>query len=510
MKHGPEKSDAPIVARKPTNVPGQPGTEPVERRGAAEGNAGQGATLRVQDRGCVPDGLARVRQAAKERKEERFTSLLHHVTAGRLAESYRSLKRRASPGVDGVDWATFGEDLEARLADLHERVHRGAYRPQPSRRTYVPKPDGRQRPLGVATVEDKVLQGAVVRVLDEIYEADFLGFSYGFRPGRSQHDALDALAVGICRKRVNWILDADIQAFFDTISHERLLALVERRIGDRRIIRLIRKWLRAGVLEDGVWSASEQGTPQGAVISPLLANIYLHYVFDLWALDWRQSRARGDVIIVRYADDIVVGFQHRDEAERFMADMQRQFEQHSLTLHPTKTRLIEFGRYAAERRRARGEGKPETFDFLGFTHIAGRDRRGGFQLKRKTRRDRQRARVQAIKEELNRRRHASVAEQGRWLGRVLRGYFNYHAVPNNLGALRQMLSDVRRLWWQALRRRSQKDRTTWKSLYRLAKQWLPTPETLHPWPEQRFDRQHPRWEPGAGKPLAGFCAGGAG
>lgn len=509
MMHGPEKSGAPIVAEKPANAPAEPGGESVERRGAAEGNASQASVRRVQNRESMPSGVERVRQAAKERKEERFMALLHHVDVAALRAAYFALKRDAAAGVDGVTWRDYGRELDARLEDLHGRVHRGAYRAQPSRRSYIAKPDGRQRPLGIAALEDKIVQGAVVRVLNAIYEEDFLGFSYGFRPGRSQHDALDALATGIMRRKVNWILDADIRSFFDTVSHEWLIRFVERRVADRRIIRLIRKWLRAGVLEDGVWAESPEGTPQGAVISPLLANIYLHYVLDLWAQGWRQTRARGDVIIVRYADDVVVGFQHRAEAERFVTELRQRLEQHNLTLHADKTRLIEFGRYAAERREMRGQGKPETFDFLGFTHIAGRDRRGAFQLKRKTRRDRKRARLRAIKGKLRMLWHVPVSEQGQWLGRVVRGYFNYHAVPTNERALRSFLGDVRRLWWQALRRRSQADRTTWAAFDRLAAGWLPKPVILHPWPDARFDRHHPRWEPGAVVPLAGFCAGGA-
>jgi RNA-directed DNA polymerase len=509
MMHEPEKSDASVVAMKPTNASGPPGGEPVEPRGAAEGNAGQASMRRVQNRESMPSGVERVRQAARERKEERFTALLHHVDVAALRAAYHALKRDAAAGIDGVTWQDYSWELDARLEDLHGRVHRGAYRAQPSRRTYIAKPDGRQRPLGIAALEDKIVQRAVVRVLNAIYEEDFLGFSYGFRPGRSQHDALDALAAGLTCRKVNWILDADTRAFFDTVSHDWLIRFVEQRVADRRIIRLIRTWLRAGVLEDGVWAESPEGTPQGAVISPLLANIYLHHVRDRWAQDWRRTCARGDVIIVRYADDVVVGFQHRADAERFLAGLRQRMEQHNLTLHPDKTRLIEFGRYATERRRARGQGKPETFDFLGFTHIAGRDKRGAFQLKRRTRRDRKQTRLRAIKGKLKALRHARVAEQGQWLGQVVRGYFNYHAVPTNLHTLRSFLGDVRRLWWQALRRRSQDDRTTWARFNRLAASWLPKPVLLHPWPDARFDRKHPRWEPGAVIPLAGFCAGGA-
>jgi RNA-directed DNA polymerase len=510
MMYEPEKSGDPIVAMKPTNAAGRPAGEPVEPRGKAEGNTVQADTCRTQVRESVPQGLERVRQAARQRNGERFTALLHHVDEAALHAAYLGLKRDAAAGIDGVRWQDYGTELALRLHDLHDRIHRGAYRARPSRRVYIPKPDGRQRPLGIAALEDKIVQSAVARVLNAIYEEDFLGFSYGFRPGRSQHDALDALATGILRKKVNWVLDADIRAFFDTVDHERLIGFVEQRIGDRRIVRLIRKWLKAGVLEDGVLAESPEGTPQGAVISPLLANIYLHHVIDLWAHQWRQRHARGDVIIIRYADDMIFGFQHKAEAEQFLAALRQRLEQHGLSLHPDKTRLLEFGRYAAERRWERGQGQPETFDFLGFTHIAGRDRRGAFQLKRKTRRDRKRTKLRAIAQDLRRRWHQPAPEQGRWLGRVVRGYFNYHAVPGNLSALRGFLGEVRRLWWRALRRRSQKDRTSWATLDQLAQTWLPRPTTLHPWPDARFARHHPRWEPGAVIPHAGFCAGGAG
>jgi group II intron reverse transcriptase/maturase len=364
----------------------------------------------------VSPGLARVRQAAKERSKERFTALLHHVDEELLRWSYEQLEKDAAAGVDGLTWADYGEGLQARLADLHGRVHRGSYRAQPSRRQYIPKPDGRQRPLGIAAVEDKIVQRAVVEVLNAIYEEDFLGISYGFRPGRSQHDALDALAVGIERTAVSFIVDADIASFFDTVDHEWMIRFVEHRIGDTRIVRLIRKWLKAGVMEDGEVKASEVGTPQGAVISPLLANIYLHYVFDQWATQWRQRHARGNVTIVRYADDIVVGFAYRSDAERFRAAMRDRLGQFGLTLHPVKTRLIEFGRFAAANREQRGVGKPESFDFLGFTHICARTRKGRFFVKRKSRRDRMRAKLVAIKEELRRRRHEAVDAVGRWLG----------------------------------------------------------------------------------------------
>jgi group II intron reverse transcriptase/maturase len=383
----------------------------------------------------MPQGLDRVRQAAKQGKKERFTALLHHVTVDLLKDAYSWLKRDAAPGVDGLTWQKYGADLEANVVALHERVHRGGYRALPSRRKFIAKPDGRQRPLGIAALEDKIVQRAVVEVLNAVYEEDFLGFSYGFRPGRGQHDALDALAAGIGRKKVNWILDADVAGFFDSVSHEWLVRFVEHRIGDERVIRLIRKWLQAGVMEDGTVTPTVAGTPQGAVVSPLLANIYLHYVFDLWANRWRHRPARGQVIIVRYADDIVIGFEHKTQAEKFLADLRMRMERFALSLHPEKTRLIEFGRFAALNRVKKGLGKPETFNFLGFTHICGRSARGRFVLMRKSRRDRLRAKLRAIKEELWRRLHLPIPQVGKWLGQVVRGYFNYHAVPTNTDSL---------------------------------------------------------------------------
>lgn len=497
MKHGREKSDPFVVALKPANRPGQSGAESVERRQGAEGNAVKSHGCRTPSRESLHTGLDRVRQAARERKKEKFTALLHHVTVELLREAYGWLKRRAAPGVDGLTWKQYEQDLEASLIDLHARVHRGAYRALPSRRHYIAKADGRQRPLGIAALEDKIVQRALVEVLNAIYEEDFLGFSYGFRPGRGPHDALDALATAITRMKVNWIVDADIASFFDRVSHQWLVRFVEHRIGDRRVIRLIRKWLKAGVMEDGVMKPTEEGTPQGAVISPLLANIYLHYVFDLWAQRWREHQAQGQVIIVRYADDIVVGFEHEAQAQAFLVDLRQRMEQFALTLHPEKTRLIEFGRCAAQNRARRGLGKPETFNFLGFTHICGRSRRGGFQLKRKTRRDRMRTKLREIKEALRRRMHDSIAQQGLWLRQVVGGYFNYHAVPTNSRSLSAFRHHVTDLWRRTLRRRSQKDRTTWARMLQLAQEFLPAPRILHPWPDTRFAVTHPRWEPGA-------------
>ena len=497
MMNGREKSDSAIVAMKPANKAGRPAAEWVERRAGTKGNTDQPRTPRAQNRSGVSQGLERVRQAARQRKKERFTALLHHVTVDLLRESFYALKRKAAPGVDGLTWPDYEAELEDNLQDLHARVHRGAYRALPVRRRYIPKPGGKQRPLGIAALEDKIVQRAVVVVLNAIYEEDFLGFSYGFRPKRSQHDALDALAVGICNTPVNWILDADIRSFFDSVSQEWLVRFLEHRIGDQRIIRLVRKWLKAGVLEEGEWSVSETGTPQGAVASPLLANVYLHYVFDLWAERWRRREATGNVIMLRYADDIVVGFQHEADARRFWDAMRVRFEQFSLALHPDKTRLLEFGRHAAAKRKQRGLGKPETFTFLGFIHICGKSRRGAFQLQRKTRGDRMRAKLQEIKVQLRQRMHDPIPVQGRWLKQVVTGFFAYYAVPTNakaLGAFRHYVTDR---WRRTLRRRSQKDGLTWERIRKIADAWLPQPRILHPWPDQRFAVTHPRWEPSA-------------
>jgi group II intron reverse transcriptase/maturase len=462
---------------------------------------------RTPGRESMSHGLDRVRQAAK-RKDVKFTALLHHLDVELLRSAHGWLRKEASPGVDGVTWAAYGEGLERKLTDLHDRIHRGAYRAQPSRRVYIPKPDGRERPLGIAALEDKVVQRALVEVLNAIWEEDFLGFSYGFRPGRGQHDALDALAVGIGQRKVNWILDADIAGFFDAVSHDWLVRFVEHRVGDRRVVRLIRKWLKAGVMEDGRVTPGEVGTPQGAVISPLLANIYLHYVFDLWAKQWRKRHAHGNIIMVRYADDIVVGFEHQADAGRFWEDMRARLAEFALTLHARKTRLIEFGRHAAANRRACGLGKPETFNFLGFTHISGHSRRGGFQLKRKSRSDRVRAKLQVVKEELRRRMHQTIDEQGAWLRRVVTGFNAYHAIPTNAAALGDFRFNVTNIWRRTLNWRGQKGKVTWQRMTVLQNRWLPKPRITHPWPSVRFAVKHPRREPGAGIPPAGICAGG--
>ncbi len=486
--NGPEKSDERVVPTKPPNNAGSSAAEEVEGRRSAKGNTeGQNAS-RTQRRTHAPSALDRVRESARRDRKGRFTALLHHVTIDRLREAYLALQRKAAAGVDDVTWNEYGRDLEARLVDLHARVHRGAYRAKPSRRVYIPKLDGRQRPLGIASLEDKIVQRALVEVLNAIYEVDFLGFSYGFRPGRSQHHALDALAMAIQTKKVNWVLDADIRGFFDSIDHGWMVKFVEHRIADKRVLRLIQKWLAAGVLDDG-WLATEQGTPQGATISPLLANVYLHYAFDLWVQQWRRRVARGEVVVVRYADDFVMGFHHEDDAIRFRVDLQKRLERFGLEVHPGKTRLIEFGRFAARDRRVHGKGKPETFDFLGFTHICGKKRSGDFLLLRRTSKTRMRAKLKMIRKELLRRRHLPVPAQGQWIEAMVRGYFAYHAVPTNAKRLDGFRTEIVRAWHHALRRRSQRSRTNWERTNRLARRWLPSPQVLHPYPAVRFDER---------------------
>jgi group II intron reverse transcriptase/maturase len=412
--------------------------------------------------------------------------LLHHVDFNRLWKAYWAIRPEAAPGVDGVTWQDYGQDLEGNLRDLLARVHSGAYRASPSRRVYIPKADGRQRPLGIATVEDKVLQRAVVEVLNAIYEEDFLGFSYGFRPGRSPHDALDALAAGITTKKVNYVLDADISDFFTKLDHAWLQKFLEHRIADRRVLRLIQKWVNAGVIEDENWTETLEGAPQGASASPLLANVYLHYVFDRWARQWRRQHARGDMVVTRFADDFVVGFEHLGDAKQFERDLRSRFAKFNLELHPEKTRLIEFGRFAAQNRAERGLGKPETFDFLGFTHFCGKTKDGRFWLRRITIAKRMRAKLRALKEELLRRRHLPIPVQGRWLASVVRGHLAYYAVPGNIDALSAFRDEARRLWREALRRRSQRSRLTWERMGRLSTRWLPPARIVHQHPVARF------------------------
>ena len=492
MMNGQGKSDLGIVAVKPTNKAGRPGAESVEPRPGTKGNAEQQRMHRTQSRARMSPSLNRVRTAARLRKKGRFTALFHHINVDTLRTAFYALRRKAAPGVDGMTWQDYEEGIEPRLADLHKRVQRGAYRPQPSRRTYIPKADGKQRPLAIAALEDKIVQGATVIVLNAIYEGDFSGFSYGFRPGRGPHDGLDALCTAIDKRQVNWIIDADIQNFFGAVSQTWLARFLEHRIGDKRIIRLIQKWLRAGILEDGGVTVDDRGTGQGSVISPLLGNIYLHYALDLWVQRWRQREATGDMIIVRYADDVVVGFEHEDDARRFLDAVRTRLEEFDLTLHPDKTRLIEFGRFAVANRKRRGLGKPETFTFLGFTFICGKSRSGRFQLHRKTRGDRMRAKLKEVKEELRRRMHWPIPAQGKWLRQVVTGHFAYFAVPTNSRALSAFRHHVTNLWRRTLRRRSQKDGITWSRIATIAGSYLPAPRILHPWPDARFAVKHPR------------------
>ena len=487
MTNGRGKSDRLVVPEKLPNKAGGPAAEAVEGRGRAKGNPPERDAPRTQGRVGAPSGLERIRQAAEKDRRQRFTALQHHVyDVDRLRRAYLALKRDAAAGVDGQTWRSYGEDLEENLQGLSERLKRGAYRAKPVRRVYIPKADGRRRPLGVPVLEDKIVQRAVVEVLGAIYEVDFLGFSYGFRPGRSPHGALDALSAGIMTRRVNWVLDADIRGFFDTLDHGWMVKFLEHRVADRRVVRLVQKWLAAGVLEDGKRTRSEVGTVQGGSVSPLLANVYLHYVFDLWVQQWRKKRARGEVIVVRFADDFVLGFEHRADAERFWAEVRERFSRFGLELHPDKTRLIEFGRFARQNRNRRGEGKPESFDFLGFTHICGKTRKGGFTVRRKTVRRRWQAKLKAVKVELRRRMHHSVPAQGAYLGAVVRGHVQYYGVPMNGASIGAFRRQVGWLWLRSLRRRSQKSRVTIKRMKRYVDRWLPPARICHPYPLVRL------------------------
>jgi group II intron reverse transcriptase/maturase len=490
--HAFEESDSGVVPMNRLNKDGEPSAEGEEGRLLIKENILQSSTHSTQSEVRVSQGLEGVRKAAKEGKEKQFTALLHHMTVGLLRDGFYVLKRKAAPGVDGVTWAEYETGLEDRLVDLHSRVHRGAYRAQPSKRVFIPKPDGRQRPLGVAALEDKIVQQAVVTILNQIYEEDFRGFSYGFRPGRSQHQALDALHTALTRKKVSFVLDADILGFFDNLDREWMLKFLQHRVADPRILRLIQKWLEAGVMEEGEWKDTGIGTPQGSVISPILSNIYLHYVFDLWVDVWRKKCARGDVVVIRYADDNVMGFQHRAEADRFLDELRGRLKKFGLELHPDKTRLIEFGRLAELNRKQRGEGKPETFDFLGFSHICGKDRNGDFAVKRHTIGKRLRAKLAEIKQQLRMRMHDPVAQTGKWLKSVVQGYFNYHAILGNMESLCIFRYRAMRLWRQTLVRRGQKHHLNWARLKQLEALWLPKPRVLHPWPSVRFDAIHPR------------------
>jgi len=487
MMNGQGKSDKPEVPEKSPNNAGKPGAEGREGRGLAKGNLRQQNAPRTPSRTDAHSALEQVRQAAKSDKRLRFTALLHHIyNLETLRSAYGSLKKEAAAGVDGETWRHYGESRENNLQELSERLKRGAYRAKPVRRVYIPKADGRQRPLGVTALEDKIVQRATVEVLNAICETDFLGFSYGFRPGRSPHHALDALYTGLLTRNVNWVLDLDIKGFFDGLSHDWLVRFVEHRIADRRVVRLIQKWLNAGVLEDGKHLPVEEGTPQGGSASPLLANLYLHYVFDLWVQAWRRKRARGDVIVVRFADDIVLGFQVKSDAEQFWAELTERFRKFGLELHPEKTRLLEFGPFAVASRKRRGEGKPETFNFLGFTHSCSETKAGRFTVRRQTIRKRLQAKLHEVKTELRRRMHDPIPKVGAWLRTVVFGHIRYFGVPMNGPALNAFRSQVGWLWHRVLLRRSQRSRVRWGRMVRLIARWLPSVRIVHPYPLRRM------------------------
>jgi RNA-directed DNA polymerase len=487
LMHEPGKSDSRIVPKKVSNNARRRAAEGPEGRRLAKRNSSQATTHRTQGRARVHAALGRVRQAAQRKKGARFTALLHHIYAiDTLRAAFYELERDAAPGVDGETWEHYGQNLEANLAELSDRVGRGRYRPQPVRRVYIPKRDGQQRPIGVPAVEDKIVQRATAAVLNAIYEPEFAGFSYGARPGRNAHQALAALDQALEKRQVNWVLDADLRDFFGSLDHAWLMRLVEHRIGDQRVVRLIQRWLAAGVLEDGAWTQSEVGAPQGGSISPLAANLYLHYVFDLWAQRWRRTAVRGDMVVVRYLDDFIVGFQDRADAERFLDAVRARLGRFGLSLHPDKTRLLEFGRYAASNRQRRGDQKPETFQFLGFVHACGRTRRGWFAVHRHTIGQRLRAKLKEVSEELRQRWHAPIPEVGRWLGAVVRGHCQYYGIAGNSHAIKRFRDEVCRLWRRALARRSQRGDVSWERMHRLTRRWIPPAHIVHPYPSVQF------------------------
>jgi RNA-directed DNA polymerase len=483
-----EESDEGTVPMKRPNKEDFASAEAVEGRTSPKGNSGESAAVRTPSRDTASTGLAAVRRAARQSKSVRFTALLHHITTDLLKQSYLALVRDAAPGIDGVTWQAYGENLDDKLKNLHERIHKGSYRARPAKRSYIPKADGSKRPLSIWCLEDKIVQQAVVTVLEAIYEEDFVGFSYGFRPERGQHDALDALHVGILRRQVNWVLDADIQGFSDSMAHSWIIRFLEHRIADKRILRLVAKWLKVGIVEDGRVTRGSRGAPQGAVVSPILANAYLHYVYDLWVHRWRRSKATGDVIVVRYADDTIVGFEHEHEARAFLQELQERMRTFDLALHPDKTRLIRFGRHAAKQRGELGEGKPDTFDFLGFTHFCTRSRKwGSFVIGRKTIKKRMRAKLRAIKMELRKKMHDPIVKTGAWVNQMLQGHLNYFAVSGNDPSLWWFFNEVKKRWLRSLRRRSQKAFLTWEKFIRLVDRFFPPIRILHPLPCHRFD-----------------------
>jgi RNA-directed DNA polymerase len=489
--NGDGQSDSKKVPKKSPNETRKLDEEEMEGNELTKGMEERGNVCQAQNWESMTNKLQLIREKAKADKEMRFTTLMHHVySVDNLREAYLGIKRDAAPGVDGETWQSYGVNVEARLKDLSDRLKRGAYRAKPVRRVYIPKPDGTKRPLGVTALEDKIVQRTTVEVLNAIYEVDFKGFSYGFRPGRSQHQALDALYVAIKTKKVNWILDADIRDFFGSINLENLIKFIEMRIADKRIVRLIQKWLNAGVLEDGDVEYAEEGTPQGASISPLLANVYLHYVYDQWIQEWRKTQAKGEMIVVRFADDTIAGFQRQTDAEQFLTDLTERLQKYGLELHPDKTRLIEFGRFAATDRKKRGEGKPQTFTFLGFTHICSENRNGKFEIQRKTIGKKVRAKLSEIKAELKTRINQSIGEVGAWLKSVVSGHYQYYGVPGNKRSLSNFREQVTLAWFRMLRRRSQKSNTTWARMSVHLRRWIPVPQISHPYPDARFTRYH--------------------
>jgi len=501
-----EESDTRIVptCKKSANTRVTP-VESMEGRRVTNGKFASRNAPRAQDRPSAPTELERIGMRAKQKNGERFTNLLSHIKVPLLREAYALLSKNAAPGVDGVTWRNYGENLDARLRDLQDRVHRGNYHPQPARRVFIPKGDGRMRPLGIPALEDKIVQQAARMLLEPIYEREFLGFSYGFRPGRSQHKALDALAVAIMRK-VSWVLDADIRSFYDTIDHEWMRKFIEHKIADRRMVRLLMKWLHAGVMENGELRKVEEGTPQGGGISPLLSNIYLHYALDLWVQQWRKRTARGEVYVVRYADDLVMGFQFEQDARAMSTAMAERLAKFGLELHPEKTRVLRFGRYAHKDCGRDGQARPATFDFLGFTHIAGQKRQGGFQLQCRTSRKKRAAKMAMLRVEMRRRQHDPPAMQHQWLCSVIRGHCNYYGVPTNAKALASFRRDVERAWHRQLQRRSQRARWTVERIKRFESRYpLPATRIVHPWPEKRFAISSTR----GGSPVRENCTPGS-
>jgi len=481
------KSDSDKVPEKFSNKSEKSDAEKMEGRKLTKENERQRHMRQTQGWESVHSKLQLVHQKAKEDKKRRFTALMHHIyDIDVLRAAYSCLKRNAAPGIDKETWRSYGENLEGNLQALSEKLKKNAYRAKPVRRVYIPKPDGRQRPLGVTALEDKVVQRATVEVLNAIYEADFLGYSYGFRPGRNQHKALDAVYAGLVVSKVDYVLDADIRDFFGSINHEWMVKFIEHRIADKRVVRLIQKWMNAGVLEDEEVTYSEAGTPQGGSISPLLANVYLHYAYDLWVKQWRKKQGYGNVIFVRFADDSVAGFQYKSDAEQFLMELKERLRKFGLELHPEKTRLIEFGRYASEMRRKRGEGKPETFKFLGFTHICGKTKGGKFTVHRQTIVKKLHAKVKAVKAELIKRMHAPIQDTGKWLKTVVVGHFQYFGVTGNFKAMNVFRYRVYWTWRRVLSRRSQKGYVTWNKMDALIKRWMPNPQIYHEHPLRRI------------------------